>query len=113
MVFRLNSRKVEWVTLALQTVGHEHRDLQRISINAHPALTITPSSSYPDIGQAIGEGTIGQWLDLDRLLVHLQESRSIRTRIVRPRRRSKSGTVDYIGDLLPEITKKGMIELVG
>jgi len=113
VVIRPGSRRVEWITVALQTVGHEHRDLQQISIDAPPFLTIIPSYIYPDVGRAIGEGIFGQWLDLDRFLIHLQESRSIRTSAIRPRTRSKSGLTDCIGHMLPEITKRGMIELVG
>jgi hypothetical protein len=49
-----------------------------------------------------------QWLDLDRLLVQLSESRSIRPRFMS----RGEGAGDQMGDLLPEMTKGGMIDLV-
>ena len=111
VILWLGSQRVEWVTMALQTIGREHRDLKRISIEVHPFLTIIPASTYPNVGQVIGEGNVRQWLDLDRSLVHLQESRSIRTRVIRPWSRPNADFLDSFGDLLPEITKRGMIGL--
>jgi len=113
VVFRLESQRVGWVTMALKTVGREHRDLQRISIDVPPFLIIIPAHIYPDVGRAIGEEDLREWLVLDQSLVHLQESRSIHTRVIRPWSRLKRDMVDCIGSLLPESTKRGMIELVG
>ena len=113
VTIRPGSRRVEWITVVLQTVGHEHRDLLRVSIEASPALTIIPDYIFPDVGRAVGEGILEQWLDLDRLLLHLWQTRSIRSSVMRVRTGSKADFVDCIGCLLPEITKRGMIDLVG
>ena len=113
VVFRLGSRRVKWVTLVLQTVGHEHKDLRRISIDILPDLTLIQAHVYPDVRQAFGEGIFGQSLDLGRLLVYLWESRSIRPGLIYLWPRPKMGWhVDCIWSLLPEITKRGMIERV-
>ena len=107
-VFRLGSLNVEWVILALQTAGDEHQDLRRISIDVPSYLT----RIHPDIRAAIGEGTFGQWLDLDSLLVHLWESRSIRPSVIRTWTGGNQAVGDCIGSLLPEMMKRGMIDLV-
>jgi hypothetical protein len=49
-----------------------------------------------------------QWLDLDRLLVQLSESRSIRPRFMSTGRSARA----EMRDLLPEITERGMIDLI-
>jgi hypothetical protein len=49
-----------------------------------------------------------QWLDLDRLLVQLSESHSIRPRFMC----RGEGASDQMWDLLPKMTKGGMIDLV-
>ena len=47
-------------------------------------------------------------MDLDRLLVQFWDSRSIRPKVVT----EKKGKRDWAGYLLPEITKRGIIDLV-
>ena len=107
VVFRLGSRRVEWAATALQTIGHEHRDLRWVSIDAAPSATTIPAFIYPEVGRVIGEENFRHWLDLDRSLVHLQESRSIRVKAIRPFQRNDPYNVDCIRLLLPEITKRG------
>jgi hypothetical protein len=62
---------------------------------------------------ADNEPTVGvkfeQWLDLDRLLVQLWESRSIRPNLV-PVEKPDAG--DQMRYLLPEITGRVVIDLV-
>ena len=95
--------------MALQTIGHRHRDLRQISI--HVPLDLTLIRSYEDVGEVIGAGILEQWLDLDRTLVRLWESHSIRTSVIRSRK-SEAGLVDCIGSLLPEMMRRGRVELV-
>ena len=73
-----------------------------------PYLTVFPASV--DVREAIGEGTIEQFLNLDRFLVNLWESLSIRPSITRPLSREKSGISDCIESLVPEMAGRGMIE---
>jgi hypothetical protein len=64
-------------------------------------------SGGANVGQVIGEANYGQWLDLDRLLVQLWESYSIRPKaILSP---AEAGSFER---LLPGITKRGVIDLV-
>jgi hypothetical protein len=97
--------------MTLQTVTPKHQDFQEILIYVPYRLTV--SDAGPDIGLAIGEEMFGQWSDLDRLLVQLWESHSIRPKIVCPPRvRGEQETRDSVRYLLPEITKGGIIHLV-
>jgi len=103
VVFRPTWQTVEWITVALQTITPQHRDLRQISIYA-------PYHSTPydaEIMQSLEEATYRQWLDLDRLLVQLWESRSIRPRVGCQGEKCQN-TESIIGHLLPEITKRGI-----
>ena len=101
MVFRVESRSIEWVTMTLQTITPEHRDLQQISICVPYYLTLFEVGA--NVRQTIGELICGHWLGLDHLLVQFWESRLIRPRV---------GCTDCIGSLLPEITRRGIMDLV-
>jgi hypothetical protein len=106
VVFRPHPGRVEWVTTALQTITSEHRDLRQISIRLPYFLTLDRDAT---IRQAIaGEGS-NLWLNLDCLLVQFWESHSIRPMIVYMA--NKDITRDHIECLLPEITKRGVIDI--
>ena len=105
MGFQLNSWSVEWIIMALQTITPEHRELHQITIKTPHHTTRLGA----DLRRAVKETNCGQWLDVDRLLAQLSESRSIRPKVVYTvGQRMK----DYVGRLLPEITKTGVIDLV-
>ena len=110
VAFRLNLQNVEWITVALQTITPKSRDLRRISIYVPHYLTDVGG----DVRKTIGERNFEKWLDLDRLLVRFWESRSIRPMVVRttPDDERWDGS-DCIGSLLPEITRKGIVDLIG
>jgi len=96
--------------MALQTITSDRRDL-------HVSIYVPDYMAYINVDanaeQTIGETNFGQWLDLDRILVQLWESRSIRIRVIRTSLRSeKHGMRDCIGHLLPEMMRRGMIDLV-
>ena len=111
VVFRVSPESVGWVTTALQTIPPEHRDLQRISICVPRRLAL--GDYGPDIIPSLGEDASRQWSDLDRLLVEFWESRSIRPAVGCKRLGEKQQNMDYrIGCLLPEITKKGLVDPV-
>ena len=97
--------------MALQTVTSEHRDLQRISF--HVPYQYTLDGLGANIRQGLGEVWYGQWLDLDRLLVQFWESRSIRPKITYncESQEEKKEAIDCVSCLLPEITKRGIIDL--
>jgi len=101
-----------WIAAALETITPGHRDLQEISI--HMPYNAALDRDGVDIRQMIGETVYGQWLDVDRLLVQFWDSRSIRPRVMDSLMENrKSGMGDWLsGDLLPEITGRGIIDLV-
>jgi hypothetical protein len=106
VVFRPQPRMVEWVTTALHTITSEHRDLREISIRLPYCLTLDRAST---IRQAIAGAGSDLWLNLDCLLVQFWESHSIRPMIVYT---ANTGiTRDHIECLLPEITKRGVIDI--
>jgi len=64
-----------------------------------------------DIMRFLGEPVSRRWSDLDHLLVEFWESRSIRPRVGCKRLGEKQQYMDYcIGCLLPEITKRGIVD---
>ena len=111
MVFRLDSLRAEWITLALQTIGHQHRDLRRVSIHMPPSSALI--AFLRDIRKAIQDGYLEQISNLDLLLIHLWEARSIRPIVICPLARREVGVVDCVGTLLPDMTRRGMIEFIG
>jgi hypothetical protein len=96
--------------MALHTITSKHRDLQQIVIMVPYHISIVGADS--NAGKAIGEANFGQWLDLDRLLVQLWESRSVRPKIICVAHVKEGRYVkDCVGRLLPEITGGGIIDL--
>ena len=64
--------------------------------------------SDQDVREAVGEGILEQFLDLDRFLVRLSESRLFRSIVVHPRTGGTLDMVDCIGSLFPEMMWRGM-----
>jgi hypothetical protein len=102
--FVLNSWNVRWVITPLQTITPEHGGLRQITVHIPFYLIFSAN-----ITLAVGEANYGEWLDLDRLLVQLWESHSIRPKVVIM---MTQGTRDFVGRLLPETTKGEIINLV-
>jgi len=100
VVFRFNTLHVMWITMALQTITSNHRDLQQIQI-------YIPSRSTSIRNQE----TDRQWMDLDRHLVQLWESHAISTKVIYSAAMEKKATFEWIMNLLPETTKRGIIDL--
>ena len=92
---------VEWVTKTLQTVESKH--LQ--------SITVSPSNK--DLPETIKQEAYQEWQDLDRLLVQFWTSHSIRPRVmyVAGRRGGKDLRADA-PKLLPELTRRGLVDLV-
>jgi len=110
VVFWVGILSAVWMTLALETITPAHRDFHHITIHVSAYL---PSIANPtNLRETLG-AFYGQWMDLDRLLVQFWESRGIRPKV--GCNVSKKGNVamfEYIGCLLPEVTKRGIVELV-
>jgi len=111
VAFRVISWNVKWITTALRTVTPQHRDLRQISIFAAHYSTLVNIGG--NVRRITGEQTLGQWLELDRLLAQLWESHSIRPKILYNAFPGKEKIIrDWVGCLLPEITERGVIDLV-
>ena len=109
VTFRVSAQTVGWVTMALRTITPEHRDLGQISICLPHNLTFVNVGA--DIRRSLGETTSRRWSDLDRLLVEFWESRSIRPRVGCATHEQEVGSMEYcVGCLLPEITKRGIVD---
>jgi hypothetical protein len=112
VVFRPTSQSVKWITMTLKTTP-KLRDLREISIYMPHYMTTVCAGA--EVTGVIGEASYGEWLDLDRLLVQLWETSSIRPKFVCPPQIGMEWDTNYcVGYwcLLPEITKKGIIDLV-
>ena len=109
-----------WITLTLNTLTRDHRNLQLVAIDASTVLR-TIHSEIDDVdahsvnlGDIIGQDRFRKWLELDLLLAQLRESHSISLEI--------PYVVDYAMDdddakvllkrLLPEVVGKGRAELI-
>jgi len=110
MVFLPGSQDVKWVTIALQTIAPQYRNLRTISI--YLPIYLVSFDVGSNIRESLGEVVFGQWSDLDHLLVQFWESHSIRPRVGCKGLRERSNTGYCIGCLLPETTKRGIVDLV-
>ena len=108
--FRVNSWCVDWIATALRTVAPKHLDLRQISIHVY---FDSANSVGANVRQIIGEQLFEQWLGLDRLLVQLWESHSIRPKIqYYVLMRKEKDVSDCVGCLLPGTTEGRIIDLV-
>ena len=110
LIFRVESRRVDWTNVALRTITPEHQDLRQITI--YLPYDSTLSGAGANVRRATGEQLFGQWLEFDHLLVQLWESRWIRPRILyyAPPGTEKDIS-ESVGCLLPDATKRGIIDL--
>ena len=96
LLFRCVDPSIQRITMTLETV--QSKDLRQITI--HP---------YGTFSGLIGETARQEWQDLDRLLVQLWTSHSIRPKIVYEMGR---GGNNLAPSLLPELTRRGVVDLV-
>jgi len=97
--------------MELRTITPKHQDLQQISIYLPYYAILTEAK--PNARQIVGEVIYRQWLDLDHLLVQFWESRSIRPRVVCwISTREELALRNFIECLLPEITRRGIVDLL-
>jgi len=110
LVFRVESQGVDWINTTLRTIAPEHRDFRQITI--YLPYDAALSGAGANVRQSVGEYVFGQWSELDHLLVQLWESRSIRPRTLYL---APGGTgkdiIECVGCLLPEVTRRGIIDL--
>jgi len=114
VAFRVNFlHNVDWITTKLQTLTPEHQDLRRISIYIPYKLPIAVLGA--NIRRVISDTTYGQLLDFDRLLIQFWESRSIRLIVTCTKpigMQNMRSMRDDLESLLPEVTRRGIMDLV-
>ena len=93
----------------LETVAEKNPGLQEITICLFDSKIVI---SGPGVWKTVGEGVQRQWTNLDYRLVQLWESRSIRSWMVGAFLADQQGVRDIFEGLLPEITKRGITDIV-
>jgi hypothetical protein len=106
VVFQPNLRILEWITMTLQTMTPNHRDLREISIRVADYSTTVGDSTGSDVGQTGREPR--QCPSLGHVLIQFWESRSIRPKVIC----TAPCVESYIERFLPEITERGIVDLV-
>ena len=109
-VFRCATLDPSWIILALRAITSEHRDLQRITI--HISRLIRFAAPPANTRELVGEEISRQWKDLDHLLAQLCESRALCLKIMYRTLEEMGAMRGEVAVLLPEITERGIIELV-
>jgi len=95
VVFLCQKPIVGWITTALNTIRSKR--LQQLSLEFGRYVAIRDSERDPQ-----------EWLDLDYLLVRFLDSNPLRLRVTY----KSEGMSDHMAVLLPELTKRGIVELV-
>ena len=93
--------------MGLETIKSAHKDLREVKI-------IIPFLSTP-IDENFNGDFYMQWANLDRVLLQLWQSYSVRTKLVYTARNDPEvgeRVCEFIGSLLPEAIKGGGTELV-
>jgi len=110
LYFRLESRGIDWANAILQTITPEHRDFQQLTIYVPYSPSLCDDET--DVEWAIGEQGVGRFLELDRLLVRLWESHSIRPKILYyAPMGTEEGIIKCMRRLLPGIKRRGIMDL--
>ena len=103
-VFQPTEAGVEWITETLRTAIPSHPELRQITIRIRCTFA---SFIVKEESAAYGE-----WLDLDRLLVQFLESCPTRQKVICTTLSGrKQGITGFIEYLLPELGRRGMIDL--
>jgi len=104
--------------MALRTITPKHRNFRRISIHAFFISFFAGVASVASAG-VIGltgeDHFLGQWSELDQVLAQLWESHSIRAEVLYYRLPTEveQGVNERLERLLPQITGRGIVDLIG
>lgn len=114
VVFWPMSSTITWIVTALETVAPRHRDLRQILIHIPFDLSFINAYARDSVRRIIGKAAFKELLGLDGLLVRLWESRSVRPKVTlhTSMKEVKQSMKYCIGYLIPETTKRGIINLV-
>ena len=96
----------QWVTMALRTIGPNHRSFQQLLVRAPGTFD---TSDLASIKLEIGEASYLGWLELDRFLAQLHEVRSIRPKVLFRVDEQRARSCAKL--LLPEVMTEGIVDL--
>lgn len=109
--FELNEPCAERVAATLDTITLKHEDFEQVSVY-FPFLFLSDGTRPVDIRRAVGEEMHSQWVQLDRILVRLWESHSIRLKVIcNVNEKGAKVALEGMKYLLREMAAKGKIEL--
>ena len=94
-----NRSDVQWITTTVKTAGS--KNLQKVAIYL-----------YANIPAEIREAVCREWEDLDRLLVELWTSSSVRPKIMYHTGKGEDNVGDPVLRLLPELRGEGSSSMV-
>ena len=103
-----------WITLTLETITREHRNLQLVNIDVSDVLLdINIDDADPE--DVLGQDTYGRWMELNLLLARLCESHSISLELWYDARdvMDEDDARSLLECLLPKVMGKGGVELIG
>jgi len=100
LVFRCDRPSVQWITMTLQTVGSKGLRQITLWVDGRIFIPINLETVYRE------------WLDLDQLLVQFWTSDSIRPTVTYVKRPIGKDIGYYAPCLLPELTGRGLVDLV-
>jgi len=103
--FRLLDPYDVWAGSTLKTLTPNHKDLWRISI--HMVIR-----EHANLQQIFGIDICDSWADLDHTLIQLWESNAVTTRVTYATGGDKTEARKFVEQLLPEMTRRGIVELV-
>ena len=115
VAFHCGSLTCTRIAEILETITPQHGDVQRVSIRVPDVFG---RIIYSDTGEFTIKWDVevdfhAERLDLDHLLVQFCESRSISPTIVYPQMRNHEKEMSQWAEcLLPEVTKRGKVDLV-
>ena len=109
---------LRWITAILRTITRDHKNLQRITIDASDVLNEAEfdDTLFADPSDILGRTTYERWLELDHLLAQLWESHSICLEVL------YGGALpltdeniprSWIRRVLPVVVGKGRAKLIG
>lgn len=116
--FEFNSDCVEWVTAALKKITPKHVHFEQVSIHVHSRFIRRNIGRGYFSQNVVGEETRFQWMELDKALVRLRESRPVSVKVTWFEGR-QSGVVrcrhikSLLKRLLPKLTTKGGVKVCG
>jgi len=102
-VLQCTRPNVGWINKVLHTT--KSGNLQRISLELPPPNPVLNGAAHLEMIRQ-------EWADLDHVLVQFWVSRSLRPKVIYEPGTEEDELMDRVARLLPELTKRGIIDLV-